>query len=292
MNDYLSKLPNRFSLLICTAFIFLGLLLTNPGHADGQDLDVPYVPTPHDVVERMLDMADIQPSDYVIDLGSGDGRIVIAAAKRGASGHGIDLDPERVAEARENASKSGVSDQIMFMEQDIFETDFSEASVITMYLLPSINKRLRPELLDKLEPGTEVVSHDFDMGEWKPDKEVVVESGNSASKHEVYYWVIPAKVSGTWEWSSNGTQFSMDINQQFQEITASLSDETGATYKIKKAQLQGRRITIRAVNGSQQYILSGRVEGNEIVGMMQYHNGEDKTFSKWIASSVVAEPMR
>lgn len=167
--------------------VFSGLLFAYSTPAMSQDLDVPYVPTPNDVVERMLDMVDVQPSDYVIDLGSGDGRIVIAAAKRGANGHGIDLDPKRIAEAKENASKAGVNDQIMFMQQNIFETDFSEASVVTMYLLPSVNQKLRPVLLDKLQPGTKIVSHSFDMGDWKPDKEEVVKSDDGSGTHEIYY---------------------------------------------------------------------------------------------------------
>lgn len=249
-----------------------------------QDLDVPYVPTPEKVVERMLDLADVQPSDYVIDLGSGDGRIVIAAAKRGASGHGIDLDPERIAEARERAKKEGVANQIMFMEQDIFKTDFSEASVITMYLLSSVNKKLRPKLLDKLQPGTEIVSHSFDMGEWEPDKEIVVSDENGTETHDIFYWVVPAKVNGTWNWTHNGTQFSMDVRQKFQEITVNLTNGNGTSFNINKAQLQGKRITIQASNGNQRYILSGRVEGDKILGMMQYHNNENKTFSTWSAS--------
>ncbi len=277
-----------FQSILKQLLAFLALLLAGfliiPSQSVGQDLDVPYVPTPDKVVERMLDMADVQPSDYVIDLGSGDGRIVIAAAKRGASGHGIDLDPKRIAEARENAFNSGVDDQIMFMKANIFNTDFSKASVITMYLLPSVNKKLRPELLSKLEPGTEVVSHSFDMGEWKPDKEEVIETNTGSGSHEIYYWVIPAKVDGVWKWSHNGTNFSMDVEQKFQEITVDLSDGTGTNYTIKKAQLQGRRLTVRATNGSQTYILSGRVEGNQITGMMQSHNGDEKNFMKWTAS--------
>ena len=264
--------------------VLVALLFILPQSLVSQDLDVPYVPTPDKVVERMLDLADVQPSDYVIDLGSGDGRIVIAAAKRGASGHGIDLDPDRISEARNNASNAGVDNQIMFMEGNIFETDFSEASVITMYLLPSVNKKLRPELLSKLTPGTEIVSHSFDMGEWKPDKEVVVETGTGSGSHEIYYWVIPAKVNGTWTWAHNGTDFSMDVKQKFQEITVNLSDGNGNNYSIEKAQLQGRRLTVRATNGTQTYILSGRVEGNQIIGMMQNHNGDEKTFTKWKAA--------
>jgi SAM-dependent methyltransferase len=239
-----------------SVLVILGFALSS--HATAQDLDVPYVPTPDNVVERMLDLTDVKSSDYVIDLGSGDGRIVIAAAKRGASGHGIDLDPERVAEARENASREGVDDQIMFMEENIFDTDFSEASVITMYLLPSVNKKLRPELIDKLQPGTQVVSHSFDMGSWKADKKVVVK--NNGRSHDIYYWVIPAQAEGTWSWSYNGNDFNLKINQRFQEISVKLTDSNDTFFDIHKAELKGKRLTIRASNEDQNYIFSGRVE--------------------------------
>ncbi len=282
MINFLSKSFRQPALLFTHILTALTFLFISNTYA--QDLDVPYVPTPENVVERMLDLADVQPSDYVIDLGSGDGRIVIAAAKRGANGHGIDLDPKRIEEARKNASRAGVDDQIMFMEENIFETDFSQASVITMYLLPSVNKKLRSVLLDKLSPGTEVVSHSFDMGDWKADKEVVLNGENGIGTHDVYYWIIPAKVEGNWKWTENGNQFSMDIKQNYQEITVNLSDGNGSAYDIKKAKLQGPRITIQAENGNQNYIFSGRVEGDTINGMMQNHNGEDKTFSKWTAS--------
>lgn len=279
----LKQITNSAKKLAVTSLVLFGFIFTYLPELNAQDLDVPYVPTPQDVVERMLDVADVQPSDYVIDLGSGDGRIVIAAAKRGASGHGIDLDPQRISEARENAADEGVTDQIMFMEQDIFETDFSEASVITMYLLPSINKELRPELLDELQPGTEIVSHSFDMGDWKPDKEITVDQDGTGS-HQIYYWVIPAKAEGTWNWSHNGQQFSMDIDQTFQEINVDIKDGSGSSFNIHEAHLQGKRMTVRANNNGQTYIFSGRVEGDEIFGMMQNHNGEDKTFSKWNAT--------
>lgn len=283
MTKHISMSAKKYIIHAIQAIVFGGLVFAYLPDTTAQDLDVPYVPTPNKVVERMLDVTDVQPSDYVIDLGSGDGRIVIAAAKRGASGHGIDLDPERIAEARENARNAGVEDQIMFMEQDIFETDFSEASVITMYLLPSINKKLRPDLLDKLQPGTEIVSHSFDMGEWKPDKEFTVNQNGSGS-HEVYYWVIPAKASGTWNWTHNGRQFTMDIDQNFQEISVHLTDTDGSTFDIKKAQLQGKRITVRATSGRQNFIFSGRIEGDKIYGMMQNHDSENKTFYQWSAT--------
>ncbi len=265
-----------------TVLIFLGFTFTSASHIAAQDLDVPYVPTPENVVERMLDITNVKSSDYVIDLGSGDGRIVIAAAKRGASGHGIDLDPERIAEARENASSEGVDDQIMFMEGNIFDTDFSEASVITMYLLPSVNKKLRPELIEKLQPGTQVVSHSFDMGSWKADKKVVVK--NDGRSHDIYYWVIPAQAEGAWSWSYNGTDFNMTVNQRFQEVSVKITDNTDTFFDIHKAELKGKRLTVRASNGDQNYIFSGRVEGDKVYGMMQHHNGQEKNFSQWSAT--------
>lgn len=268
---------------IFSAFV-ISLLSITASPLQSQDLDVPYVPTPDEVVEKMLDLADVQSSDYVIDLGSGDGRIVIAAAKRGASAHGIDLDPERIAEARENAQSEELDDQTMFMEENLFDTDFTKASVITMYLLPSVNEKLRPELLDKMEPGTRIVSHSFSMGDWEPDKKAEINPENSSRTHDVYYWVIPAKVEGEWSWSSNGTDFNMKIDQQFQKITASLSDGNGSSYDIQKQELKGDRITLRAVNGDQSYILSGQVTDGSIEGLIQHHNGDEKSISPWSAT--------
>lgn len=264
-------------------FLFL-FLFTSSSSLQGQDLDVPYVPTPQNVVDQMLDLADVNSGDYVIDLGSGDGRIVITAAQRGATGHGIDLDPDRIAEARANAQEAGVEDRVMFMEENIFDTDFSNASVITMYLLPTVNLKLRPELLNKLEPGTRIVSHSFDMDGWKPDKQVTVRNNGSAGRHDIFFWVIPAKASGNWNWDLGGKSFSMNVEQQFQEITVAISDDSGTTYSIESAALRGKRINIHAVNGSERYIFSGRIEGNTIQGVSQHHMGEDKTFSVWTAS--------
>jgi len=277
------KTSSRYLIVITQLFLCFWVLYFLPHKTYGQNLDVPYVPTPAQVVERMLEIADVQSSDYIIDLGSGDGRIVIAAAKRGASGHGIDLDPKRVAEAKENALKAGVDGQVMFKKENIFDTDFTEASVITMYLLPSINKKLRPELLANLRPGTKVVSHSFDMGKWKPDKEIEVE-GNGTNTHDVYYWVIPASVHGSWTWEYNGQSFTMNVDQEFQEISVDLQDSNGNNYNIDKAKLQGKRISLQVSNGNRHYILSGHVEGNEINGVLQNHNGENKVLATWKAS--------
>ena len=150
--------------------------------------DVPFVPTPEAVVAKMLEVAKVGPQDVVYDLGSGDGRIVIAAAKKhGARGVGIDIDPERVKEARANAKKAGVSGKVEFRQEDLFKADFSEATVVTMYLLTGVNLQLRPKLLQELKPGTRIVSHAFDMGDWKPA------ATHKVGTSTVYYWVVPER---------------------------------------------------------------------------------------------------
>ena len=164
---------------------------------------MPYVPTPQVVVERMLEIAKVGPDDYVIDLGSGDGRIVVTAAKKfGARGFGVDLNPTRIDEANENARKAGVTDKVAFYQRDLFETDLDQASVITMYLLPRVNLELRPKILD-LKPGTRIVSHDFSMDDWKPDLHEELEAkdkyGGSGGRSDIYFWIVPAKVAGTWQ---------------------------------------------------------------------------------------------
>jgi SAM-dependent methyltransferase len=158
------------------------------------ELDVPYVESPDEIVKVMMDISEIGAEDYVIDLGTGDGRIVIAAAKRGASGVGIDLDPDLIVKARENAEKEGVTDKINFVVQNLFETDLSQATVITLFLNEEVNLKLRPTLL-KLKPGTRIVSHNFDMGDWKPDRyqQVLRNDNGNFFIHEVYYWVVPGE---------------------------------------------------------------------------------------------------
>jgi tRNA G37 N-methylase Trm5 len=154
--------------------------------------EVPYVPTRERVVDEMLKIANVGKNDVLYDLGSGDGRIPIAAAKRfGTRGVGVDIDPDRVREARENATKEGVSDRVKFFQQDLFETDIKDATVVTLYLLPDVNLRLRPKLLSELKPGTRVVSHNYDMGDWAPLKTVTVKLPEG--EHTVYFWIVPKK---------------------------------------------------------------------------------------------------
>ena len=162
--------------------------------------DVPFVPTPPEVVDEMLKLADLRSGDLLYDLGCGDGRIVIAAAKRsGIRAVGIDIDPVRISESNANAAAAGVTDKVRFIEKDLFEADFRDATVVTMYLLTSVNLRLRPKLLAELRPGTRLVSHTFDMGEWRPDKTSFVATAYD-DQRAVHFWVVPANVSGRWEW--------------------------------------------------------------------------------------------
>jgi SAM-dependent methyltransferase len=155
-------------------------------------LDVPYVPTPQPVVDKMLEMAAVTEKDVVYDLGCGDGRIVVTAARKfGARGVGVDIDPERIKESNANAKEAGVTDRVTFMRQDLFKIDLREATVVTLYLLPEINLKLRPKLFKELAPGTRIVSHDFDMGDWKPERTETV--NDQGIEHTLYYWTIPAK---------------------------------------------------------------------------------------------------
>lgn len=155
--------------------------------------DVPYVPTPNEVVEQMLQLANVSGDDVLYDLGSGDGRIVITAAQKyGTRGTGIDINPDLVKQSQENAQKAGVADRTTFVQQDLFQTNLSEATVVTLYLLPDINLKLRPKLFQELKPGTRIVSHDFNMGEWQPERVVQVQGPDR--QHTLYYWVVPQQV--------------------------------------------------------------------------------------------------
>lgn len=161
-----------------------------PVQSPEREPDVIYVPTPQVVVDEMLALAKVTKDDVIYDLGSGDGRIPITAAQKfGTRGVGIDINPERIREANENAQKAGVTDRVKFLQQDLFQSDFSEATVVTLYLLPELNVKLRPQLFKQLKPGTRIVSHDFDMGDWKPERVVQTQEGST-----IYYWVIPEQI--------------------------------------------------------------------------------------------------
>jgi SAM-dependent methyltransferase len=214
---------------------------------------VVWVPTPQALVDKMLDMAKVTPKDYVIDLGSGDGRTVITAAKRGSKALGIEYNPEMVELSKRNAANEGVSDKASFVKADLFESDFSQAQVITMFLLSSINLKLRPKILD-LKPGTRIVSNTFDMGDWTPDESATIPGCNSWCT--AHLWIVPAKVGGTWKLP----QGELSIKQTFQMISGTLKN--GNTVTPIKGKLNGEQVSFTA--GKTSYM--GRVNGNSMEG--------------------------
>lgn len=220
-----------------------------------QDLDVPYVPTPRAAVTGMLDLAELTPQDYLIDLGSGDGRIVVAAAQRGARALGVDIDPVRVSEGVAAAQLAGVENRAAFRRQDIFETPLREATVVTAYLLPAINLRLRPRLLTELRPGTRLVTHAFTMGEWQPDAQRVVEGRN------LYLWIVPAVAGGTWAVTQGNDRLVLTLDQRFQRVSGTLAGG-GRTMDLAEVALRGTRLSFTA--GGRTY--AGRIEDNRIIG--------------------------
>ena len=214
--------------------------------------DVVWVPTPQELVEKMLDMAKVTPKDFVVDLGSGDGRTVITAAKRGARALGIEYNPDMVELSRRNADTAGVSKLATFQQADLFETDFSKADVVTMFLLPSINMRLRPQIL-KMRPGTRIVTNSFTFEDWEEDaKETIT---NCSSWCTAYIWYVPAQVDG--QWNVNGTMLKLE--QKFQNVTGALGSQNVTNGKVR-----GATITFNV--GTTRY--TGTVNGNTISGTM------------------------
>ena len=211
--------------------------------------DVVWVPTPQAVVDKMLDMAQVTKNDFVMDLGSGDGRTVITAAKRGARAMGIEYNPDMVELSVRNAKEAGVSDRATFVKADLFETDLSKAQVITMFLLPSINMKLRPKILD-LAPGTRIVSNTFTMEDWQADETTTVTDGCSSSWCTALLWIVPAKVAGTWS-TPNG---ALTLTQNFQMLSGTLGNQA------VQGRLRGNDITLTAGNTK----WTGVVDGNTI----------------------------
>jgi SAM-dependent methyltransferase len=217
--------------------------------------DVVWVPTPQVLVDKMLDMAKVTPKDFVIDLGSGDGRTVITAAKRGVRALGIEYNPDMVELSKRNAQKEGVADRAKFMKADLFASDFSEATVITMFLLPDINLKLRPKIL-MLKPGTRIVSNTFTMGEWNADETATLDAANGcdASWCTALLWIVPVRVGGKWK----TPQGEVTFKQQFQNLTGTL--RTGGKTLALEGKVRGEDITFTA--GGKQY--HGKLNGKQL----------------------------
>ena len=263
--------------------------------ANAADASVPYVPTPQAVVDRMLEIAQVGPQDYVIDLGSGDGRIVVTAAQKyGARGFGVDLNPKRISEANDNARAARVTDKVQFYERDLFETDLTAASVITMYLLPRVNLELRPKLLE-LKPGTRVVSHDFSMGDWKPERHEEVEArdkyGGSGGRSDIYLWIIPAKVAGTWQSQltlrGKPIDYELALEQQYQIVGGTVR-VGGQNVKLENARLEGDRLSFEFtadVGGAPlRHAFAGTVQGRTVNGTADLAGAKLQAKLDWSAA--------
>lgn len=247
------RLPSLRPTILALAFA-AGLVATAAQAQETPRLDVIYVPTPQQVVDRMLELADVKAGDSMIDFGCGDGRMVVTAAKRGARGFGVDINPERIKEANANAQAAGVTDKVEFKVANLFEQDLSKADVMAMYLLTDINLRLRPKILDTMKPGSRIVSHAFDMGDWKPDTHETVDGRN------VYFWMVPAKIGGTWDVQGEN-KMKLSIDQKYQFFTGK-AEIGGKTLDVTDGRIKGNDISFKL--GGQSY--SGKVDGNTISG--------------------------
>jgi len=240
--------------------------------------EVPYIRTPQVVVDKMLELAAVGAEDFVIDLGSGDGRIVITAAQKyGARGFGVELDARLVEASNTAARKAGVAERARFFARDLFDTDIREASVLTLYLLPEVNLQLRPRLLAQLQPGTRVVSHDWDMGEWRPDAQAVVEGLAKPvmplRASSVYLWIVPARVAGSWsvELEGAGAEQALEVEftQRFQEISG-IAKRKGGRSLLQSAYLRGPEIRFAVIDETRRpsapLYFFGRVYGDTMEG--------------------------
>jgi precorrin-6B methylase 2 len=253
----LARLPLAFLFLACSAFAQAQPSTPTYEPTVGQEgKDVVWVPTPQAVVNKMLDMAKVTPRDFVMDLGSGDGRTVITAAKRGARALGIEYNPDMVELSKRNAAKEGVTGRASFVKADLFETDFSKASVITMFLLPDINLKLRPKIL-ALKPGTRIVSNTFTMGDWQADQTAELSAGDGCENSwcTALLWIVPARVAGSYKVA----QGEVTLKQRFQMLSGTLRTE-GKTFALK-GKVNGEEIAFQA--GGRQY--RGKLEGKELV---------------------------
>ncbi len=284
------------SLFLNGILIQLGLALLLPLPARAQpaqpphwQFDVPFVPTPYVVIEEMLRLANVTAQDFVMDLGSGDGRVLITAAKKfGARGIGVDLDEELVAESIEAAAAAGVTDRVKFLQQDLFKTDISQATVITMYLLPGVMMRLRPALLN-LKPGTRLVSHDFRLEDWNPDVTTQIRKNS-------FLWIVPAKVAGKWDmkFTLPGSEhtINLELRQKFQEVDG-FARFDGRHAQVWESRLSGDRLSFVIVDDRDRdneasLYFEGRVSGDVIEGQFRRGTGSTQTTHNWRAVRVPA----
>jgi Methyltransferase domain len=279
-------------ILKTAAPLALALLSLNSFAQDFQkELDTPYVPTPQAVVDRMLDLAQLKSGEMVIDLGSGDGRIMIeAASKYGARGFGVEIDPRLVKLSNEKAAKAGVAERVKFLQQDLFKTDFHEANVLTLYLLPDVNLALRPKILAELKSGARVVSHDYGMGDWHPDAQETIpvpeKTVGSRKESQVFLWTVPAKVEGEWTFLlSSGVKSRrtrLVLKQKYQVVSGSIELTGQGDVPLSGGKLRGDDLRLTLPPGAVDHgpvEMVGRVTGDTIAGTLRKAGRELATWS-------------
>ena len=253
--------------------------------ADDFKFGGPYVPTPQVVVDQMLLMANVGERDFVVDLGSGDGVIVLTAAKHfKAAGMGVDIDPELVKLSNDRAKKLGVADRVRFLEQDVYKADLSRASVLTLYLLPKMMLSLRAKLFNELKPGVRVVSHDYDLGDWQPDDQIGLdvpekEAVTGVPQATIYLWTVPARIAGTWEIRvAGGKTYELNLRQRFQTVGGSVT-AAGKPERAPQFALRGNDFSFSFREGKGVARFSGRVADNAMDGVLELPEGASARWS-------------
>jgi SAM-dependent methyltransferase len=272
----------KVKILKTAAPLALALVSLNSFSQDSQkELDTPYVPTPQAVVERMLDLAQLKSGETVIDLGSGDGRIMIeAASKYGARGFGVEIDPRLVKLSNEKAAKAGVAERVKFLQQDLFKTDFHEANVLTLYLLPDVNLALRPKILAELKAGARVVSHDYGMGDWRPDAQETIAAPDKTvgarKESQVFLWTVPAKVDGEWSFllssGAKSRRTRLVLKQKYQVVSGSIELTGQGDVPLSGGKLRGDELRLTLPPGAVDHgpvEMIGRVNGDTIAGTLR-----------------------
>jgi SAM-dependent methyltransferase len=309
------EMKRRYSKISLLGLIAAAMLIfLSRAPAQQKEPEVPYVSTPDEVVAEMLRIANVGKDDVVYDLGCGDGRIVITAAKMyGCRGVGIDINPERIKESRENAIKAGVSDKVQFIQMDLFEAKIREASVVTLYLLSGVNLRLRPRLFRELSPGSRVVSHEFGMGKWEPDATTSVKAENYRDPylfnywdqqiadywrtHKVYLWIIPGNVNGTWQLTipdiAGKSEFTLRFDQEFQRVRGQVLDSASSiAVFVKNVEIRGNMLHFalegRLQGSTESMRFEGIVQGNTMRGTIEIESSPRKGKIKWTAKRDLA----
>ena len=267
--------------------------MAEAGRTSAGEILVRYEPTPYNVVDGMLKLAQVGPRDFVIDLGSGDGRIVIAAARDfGARGLGVELNPDLIKLSLSNAQAAGVADRAVFLQQDILKTDLSHATVITMFLYPNVNMMLRPILLD-LKPGTRIVSHYHDMADWHPDQRQKLPTKEHYGDTWIFYWVVPAKVAGSWQWNEPRSgvvqRHVLTLSQKFQEVEGSLTTDSLRPISIRDAKLTGAHLSFWVpirdnANRTTRWDFQGEAEGGMMIGKESTNGATGHNEQAWRAT--------